>query len=329
MPKLNLFSTITFCFLSILSAHGQIAIDNTSDLPRLKKSTTYIVMPDTASAVSQPYKAIFQQYWTYTPIAFIEYKDIYEHLGPEASFFTLGNYTTTSTFVRVNDKGVRRKGGSYSNTHLYYELWVCDPKNLSKWQNRKKKTEEMPDKVKRIIGRVELYTDYLTLLWPENIYKSDYDGGGHIYNWGPGYLKNYLQSLMALLEAGQERSLYKSELNPQQLRNLKKQTLYVPDYVLVKFKKFSGDESTRHEESDIFKSYKLPYELVSTNALSQKIIDSTEPFYHLVYIKSSTDKYVSVYDSQTGELVYTSYTPISYNIKDDDIEKLAKAVRGE
>jgi hypothetical protein len=329
MSKLNLFSAITLCFLSIFSAHGQIAIDNITELPRLKKSTTYIVMPDTASSIAQPYKAIFNQYWTYTPIAFIEYKDIYKHLTPEASFFTIGNYSKKNTFVYHSQEDGRRTGGSYTNTHLYFELWMCDTEMLNKWQNRKKKTEEMPDKVKRTIGRVELYTDYLTLLWPENIYKSDYDGGGHIYNWGPGYLKNYLQSLRALLEAGQERSLFKGEQNLQQLRNLKKQTLYVPDYVLIKFKKFSGDESTRHEESDIFKPYKLPYELVSSSALNKKILESTEPFYYLVYIKSSTDKYVSVYNSQTGELVYTSYTPISYNIKDDDIEKLAKAVRGE
>jgi hypothetical protein len=126
MSKRILFSTLSLYFLSLFSAHGQIELDHISELPRLKKSTTYIVMPDTASGIAQPYKAIFNQYWTYTPIVFIEYKDIYEHLSPEASFFTLGNYTTTSTFVRVNENGVRRNGSSYNNTYLYYELWVCD-----------------------------------------------------------------------------------------------------------------------------------------------------------------------------------------------------------
>lgn len=121
MSKLTFLNTALLTCLCIFSAHGQIAIDNTSELPRLKKSTTYIVMPDTASAVAQPYKAIFQQYWTCTPIAFIEYKDIYEHLSPEASFFSLGAYSQTNTFVSVNDKGVRREGSSYTNTHLYYE----------------------------------------------------------------------------------------------------------------------------------------------------------------------------------------------------------------
>ncbi|MBK8966627.1 MAG: hypothetical protein IPM36_08060 [Lewinellaceae bacterium] len=66
--------------------------------------------------------------------------------------------------------------------------------------------------------------------------------------------------------------------------------------------------------------------MISNAELNRKIIEETEPFYYLVYIKSSTDKYVSVYNSQTGDLVYTTYTGISYNLKDKDLGKLESAV---
>lgn len=329
MSKLQFPALALLCCLCTFPAFSQISIGEKSAIQQLKKTTTYIVMPDTGSAVAQTYKAIFQQYWTVTPTAFIEYKDILEHLSPEASFFSIGGYTTTSTFVHMTERGGRREGLSYSNTHLYLELWMCDPELLQKWQNRKKKKEELPDKVKRIVARIELYTDFPTLAQPENIYQTDYDGGGHIYNWGPGYLKNYLQCLMQFLEAGSERSLFKAHSLPAQLKNLRRQTLYVPDYVLVKFNKFNGDESKRHEVSDLFGNYKLPYVLLSNAALNEKILADAEPFYYLVYIKSSTDKYLCVYNSRTGELVYTTYTPVSYNLKDKDLEKLAEAIKGK
>jgi hypothetical protein len=311
------------------SAFCQIAINNIDEIARLKKGITYIVMKDTGSAVAQPYKDIFRRYWTCSKIGFIEYKDILNYVSADASFFTIGGFTTTSTFVHMSKTFGQENGLSYDNTHLYYELWVCNQKELEKWKNRKKKKDELPDKVKVLISRIELYTDFETLSKPENIYQSDYDGGDHIRNWGPGYLKNYLQMLMPLLEKGEERSLYRSNADPQQLKNLRKDTLYIPDYLLIKFSKFSGDESKRHKEKELFGEYKLPYVLISNEALNKKILADTAPFYYLVYIKSSTDKYVSVYNSHTGELVYTTYAPMSYNLKEKDFEKLVNEIKGK
>ncbi|MCB9314635.1 MAG: hypothetical protein H6569_00710 [Lewinellaceae bacterium] len=326
MSKFRLFLQLSLCFLFALKAAGQISIDNVDEIGRLKKSITYVAMKDTASEVAQQYKAIFRKYWTISKVEFITYDDILNYVSDDASFFTIGGYTTTSTFMRMSAGGGQRPGLSYENTHLYYELWVTDPKVLEKWKNRKKKKDELPDSVKKIIGRIELYTDFETLAKPENIYQSDYDGGGHIYNWGPGYLKNDIQLLMALLGKDEKRWLFKSETDEKQIKKLKKETLYVPDYVLIKFNKFNGDESKRHDEKDLLSDYKLPYKLISNAELNRKIIEETEPFYYLVYIKSSTDKYVSVYNSQTGEMVYTTYTGISYNLKDKDFGKLENAV---
>lgn len=325
----KLTTLAVLCSLFTLPLAGQIALDNLNEIPRVKNGTTYIVMKDTAAAAAAPYKEIFRQYWTFSKIEFIQYKDILKFVAPDVSFFTIGGFTTTSTFVHMSSTGGRREGLSYDNTHLYLELWTCDPKELEKWQKKNKKKDDLPDKVKQVIGRIELFTDFPTLAQPDNIYKSDYDGDGHIRNWGPGYLKNYVQALMSLLEKGEKRWLYKGSSDPKQLKQLKQQVLYIPDYVLIKFNKFSGDESKKHEEQEIMAKYKYKYEIVSNTELNQKILDNSKPVFYLVYVKSSTDKYVSVYNSKTGDLIYTTYKPMSYNIKDDDLEDLSDAIKGK
>ena len=329
MSKIKFFILTGLFYLLCQQAWGQIAIANKAEIARLKNSMTYVVMQDTGSAAAQPSKDIFRRYWTCSKIGFVDYHDILDYVAPDVYFFTMGGFTTTSTFVHMTERGGLKQSSSYSNSHLYTELWFCDPKVLEKWKNRKKKKDELPDNVKRVIGRVELYTDYPTLAKPENIYQSDYDGDGHIRNWGPGYLKNDLQLLMTLLEKGEDRSLFKGNQDAKQLKNLRKDTLYIPDYVLIKFNKFNGDESKRHEEKELLGEYKLPYVLISNEALNEKIINSPQPFYYLEYVKSSTDKYVSVVNSQTGELMYSTYAPVSYNLKDKDLGKLADAIKGK
>lgn len=311
--------------LFTLPGYGQIAISNVKEIPRLKQGITYVAMKDTASTIAQTYKEVFR-YWTCSKVVFIQHKDILEYISPDASFFTIGGFTTTSTFTHMTNSGGTRPGLSYSTTNIYLELWVCDAKQLEKWKNRKKKKDELPESVKKIIGRIELYTDFPTLAFPEKIYDADYDGNGHIRNWGLGYLKIYLQLLMGLLEKGAEHSLYKGSSDTKQLRNLKKQTLYVPDYVLIKFNMFNGDESKRHEEKEILGDYKWPYQLIENEALNKKIMEEQQQIYFLVYVRSSTDKYISVFNSQTGDLIYTKYKPASYNIKDDDLKDLADEI---
>ncbi len=327
--KFQLFPIFFLFFLSTMPGYSQFSIDHINEIPRLKNGPTYVAMKDTASPIAQAYKEVFKQYWTCSKVTFIQYKDILKYMSADASYFTIGGYTTTSTFEHMTGTGLVKQGLSYDNTHLYFELWVCEPKALEKWQKRTKKKDELPDKVKQVIGRVELFTDFPSLSFPDKLYKADYDGDGHIRNWGLGYLKTDLQVLMSLLEKGAERTLYKGSTSPKQLKALKKQTLYIPDYVLISFNKFNGNETKRHKESELLGDYKLPYKLIGNDELNKKIMEDTEPFYYLVYIKSSTDKYVSVYNSQTGEQIYTDYTPISYNIKDKDFEKLADAIGGK
>ena len=120
-------------------------------------------------------------------------------------------------------------------------------------------------------------------------------------------------------------SLYAEYTNQKELKNLTKETLYIPDFTLVKLNKFNGDERKRHDLEDIMGDYEQKYKLIKTTELNQSILNN-QKMYYLVYVKSSTDKYISVINSQTGEIIYTRYTPLSYNIKSGDLKELNKAI---
>lgn len=215
------------------------------------------------------------------------------------------------------ENGSSKNGINYSTTHIYLELWTCED---NYFQSTKKK--DFADKNKVQVARIELFTDFMALSDPDLLFQSDYDGNGHIRNWGPGILKNQLQALIGFLNKNEPRKLFPAINNPTEIAKLKKEVLYVPDYVLIKFNKFTGNEAEKHTEKDVFEDYKFKYKLLSTAELNQKIVTDKTPFYYLIYIKSSTDKYITVFNSVTGEIIYSKYSPMSYNIKSGDLKNI-------
>lgn len=306
--------TVTFC------AKSQIAISNLSEIAKIKSGTTYIAMKDPNSEKNKEYINVFKSNWTISKFEFIKYSEIEKYLSPENSFLTIGGYETNTQFTKLYNNGSSKNGINYSNTHLYLELWTCD----EKYFQSKKKKKEFGNSDKIQVARIELFTDFEALSDPDKLFQSGYDGNGHIRNWGAGILKNQIQSLTSYLDKNEKRTLYSGIFNVKELKNLKKEVLYVPEYALIKFNKFTGDETKKHDEKDIFEDYKLKYKLISTDELNQKILSDKTAFYYLIYVKSSTDKYISVINSVTGEIIYSTYSPASYNIKSGDLKDLQK-----
>lgn len=319
ISKLKL--VLLFLIISI-GSKAQIAISNVDEIDKIKNTTTYIAMKDPNSKVGKEYAVIFQKYWTLSKIEFIKYSDIYKYLNTNSSFLTIGGYVTEVSSHMIYSDGSRSAGVDYAHTHIYLELWKCSDKFLSK----NKDPKDFKEKDKKQISRLELFTDFQTLMMPSNLYKSEYDTEGHVRNWGLGILKNHLQNLITNLKKGAEKKLYSEIINISEVKELSKQTLYIPDYVFNKFNMLTGDESKKHDVKDILNDYKFKYEVLSTQDLNKKIINDNSTFYYLQYIKSSTDKYVSVINSQTGEVIYSIYTPTSYNIKSGDFKDLSKVI---
>lgn len=278
------------------------------DLSKLKASKTVFVYRDSDDLEALE-KAI-REVWTLTEISFIPFSELKKVDLKNSSVFSIAG-------INTNVSGYS-SGMSYDNTHIYLNLWM---------QGRNKKGKQ----VKKSYCRVELhptYTDYANVTGQRSkdalryIYEE-----GTLKNWSIGFLKNYLKNVNDLLLAEEERWLFQTDNKNKELKKLKGKTLYVVDYAMVKFNKFSGDESKRHKEEKLFKSYPYKYQLIKAEDLSKKILESEKAFYYLVYVKSSTDKYIYVYNSETGAIVYSKYKGASYNLKDSDLKDLARAIK--
>jgi hypothetical protein len=318
-------SILTRSILSVMALHvaaqAQFEVKAPDALERVKDGTVYLAMKDPTTEKAKPFIDALREGWKLSKVDVIRYADIPSRLAPGASFLTFDGYVTTTQSMTMYADGSTRYGVKAENSYVYLSLWTCNPK---KFKDGKAPAE---DDVKVPLARVELYPDFPTLADPRNIYNTDADADGHLRNWTPGLLRSQLMTLSAYLQAGKKRSRFDGEEDIAALARLKTDTLYVPDYALVKFSAFTGDESKRHDAKDIFEDYPFAYRVMPVAELDAKLRTDANSFLYLSYVKSSTDKFVSVYDSRDGRMVYSDYSPTSYNIGSGDLKRLAKIIR--
>ncbi|HTB07647.1 MAG TPA: hypothetical protein VK806_11910 [Bacteroidia bacterium] len=334
---IGITALLLLCFAN--TSFAQVGVMNLDEIQRIKDGTTYIVMKDTGSPASQPYKDIFRKYWTISKFKFINDTDMDNHIELNAAFFTMHvfhpvtyhtMYTPTGYSTMHNNTAQNAAHENMNGTtlkvtgsFLYLLLWNYDE---DYFKRKKKKDPTSEDEVK--IGRVDLFADYKTLVTPDSIFYYNYDWAGHIRNWGPGFLKNYLQQLMIYLNGKKEVYYEKDDFtNKSEMAHLQTATLYIPDYTLTRYDPHNGNESQKTTALELFKEYHFPHKLISTQELNDKILNSTEPFYYLVYVKDCENKLVTIINSQTGEIVYSNYTKYSYNIKPSDFDDLNSVVK--
>lgn len=277
-----------------------------ADLSELKSTkTVFLYRKD--DKVEELEKAI-KSVWTLTEISLIPYSDIDKIDFSNTSIFSLGGFNTNTWNIS--------SGMNYDNTHIYLSLWMSAKEGKGK-------------KAKKTFCRIELhptFEDYTFVTTEDDAKIFNYlYSKATLKNWKTGFLKAYLQNVNDYLEKESERWLFLNEAD-KELKELSKKTLFIPDYLFVKFDMFSGDESKRLNTDKILKSYPYKYKILKADDLSDKILESTEAFYYLVYVKSSTDKYLTIYNSQTGKIVYSSYHPVSYNVKKSDFKTIAEAI---
>ena len=276
-------------------------------------------MKDPNSPIAKAYIDVFTEYWTFNEVKFIKHDEVEKYLAPDNSFFSIGNSHTEKKVTHMNE-GISSTTSVYAKNHVYFELWTCDEKYFGKESNKFDTSYTIQ------IARLELYTILDAAMSPILLTMSEYDGGGFIHNWSPGILKNDIQTLMTLLDRATVRSLDEKVLNLPQLKKLNTSTLYVPDYVLIKYNNLTGSESELLKEKVIFKNYELNYEIVSMDVLSKKIIEATGDFYYLILVKSEADKYINVINGHTGEIIYSDYAQQAYNINAGDLSKIVKTI---
>jgi len=282
---------------------------NTMELGLLQNTTTLFVYRDGDKPHVESLQKTLSEAWTYTPLEFISYDDYQSNVYEETySFLTLG-YTH-----RVKES---ETGANSFNTHFFLSLWR--PKGEERVNYAR--IEMHPDRIAYgfayLYAEIEEQRDTIVQVLYQSV---------PIKNWHISYLKNALQYTQHKLKAKESRGLYTDEKHDQ-LGYLKRYTLYVPDYCLEKYIAVKGNEPNRHDPSKLFAKYPYKYKIIPKEELDQLIMTADKPIYYLSYIKSSTMKFVNVLNSKTGELLYSESSTLSYNLKDKDLTRLAKAVK--
>lgn len=300
--------------IATMNRPGGISKD---DMTRFKKSTTLFTLPYKDYKQQQQFEAAIKSVWTITPFKIIRPDEMGKYMKDGGyAIFSFGGYMVTHG----------NTGPSATNMHLAYDLWMPEEKkNGNVKQN--------------YLARILIYPDNETFFTAmRNTGKRNDDFSAKmisyiyneaiIYNWSAGLLSGYLKKVNDNLAAHDERGPFTEETDKKALSALKSDTLYVPDYVNVKFNMFSGAEKMDEDEADdeLKRAYPFPVKMVSAERLDELIRDKSHPVKYLVYIKSSTDKFINVYESGTGALLYSRYVKLSYNFKNKDLSRLAKVI---
>jgi len=303
---------LPFLFLAVTTAlfsscdkkvYNSVRTYSISDaqLERLKGQTAVLVLPESEYTYIDDYKKLVSNAWKLTPIEVIRYSDLpkYSDISKYA-FFNMRGLRTTST----------SSTSSYSNTHYYL--------TLSSYYMKKKKMESDD------FCRIELYPDFKTT----NMTFSKKNDGDDLYqnatirNFTLPYILAYLQTIEKNVKAKTSPAVFE-EYTDQPLRSrLVRDTLYVPDQLLFSRNKFNGRETEKEE--NFFQSYKGPYRMIATKDLIEliKTRDAKKPLFLFEYVLSSSEKYVGVLEIHSGKIVYRRYTPMTYNLKAKDLEKI-------
>lgn len=150
--------------------------------------------------------------------------------------------------------------------------------------------------------------------------------GDAFYTYQLGMLKNNLQKIDNLIAREQTLWMYGTDKTPE-IKNLKKNTLFLPDYLKIKRNAFSFSNQGRDDKeiANLMEDYPYKYEFVSEQQLTDKILSGQE-IYYLKFTCVNGQKFVHVVNSKTGDMVYRDYGTMSYNIKSGDFKDLKKAI---
>ncbi len=283
------------------------------DMSKFKKSTTYFILQAKDYANQAAFQDAIAKVWKVTPFKIIQPNEMSNLDENKSSFFFFGGFAT-------------RSSNSGFHPHLSYDLFM-----LSK--NKKGKTEQnmfgkfllhLDGESYRFISR---YANGNSQRFSEKVIPFLFNEA-EMQNWSPLMLSGYLKVINDGLSTGTLRSVFEEYTNKEGIKALQNQTLYVPNYVNNKFNMFTGGEKdTEDDESDLKSAYAFPSQYVILADLEKAAKENNSGVYYLSYIKNSTDKYVSVFNSKTGEMLYTAYSPMSYNFKLKDLKRISAKVK--
>jgi len=300
---LNSHNTICQHLLKEFTAHESMLFSK-QEMDSIINTTTLFLLREQDMPNKMEFERAIDSVWNLTNIKVIGYNELDDYREGKYSYFILQSFN-----VNISpDNGI-----SCNFSHVFLTLKL-EPINY--WETLN-------------YCRIELFSDLRTMNTITSAHGGPLASLDSLYkfstlkNWNPGQLSLYLSDVQKNLDLSKREYLYKSETIIDTLQQLtKSDTLYVPDYVEVKYNRWNGDESEKHDFDKLFKHCPMTVKIISPSALWKKMT-ANQVNYIFDYVKSCTDNYVRIYSLQDGKM-YQAYRAMSYNLKSKDIKKIFK-----
>ncbi|MBS1526815.1 MAG: hypothetical protein JST19_14260 [Bacteroidetes bacterium] len=303
---------ITAMCISV-SVRAQVIVLQKNALDKIKNGHSHVIVTSLNFPRAHEFLAVFKKYWTVT-----------KGVDLQTAQATDGNLVSGDSYFILEEHTVKNNSGA-SAVYVYLNFGIPSERAV-------KKKKGWKEAVAISLAHIELSADLNTMVVGYLRGKElgfDFDGGGHLYHWGPGFLKNYLIQLNAMIQTSKEKDFAEAVTDKKQLQNLKTQTLYCPGDNLYRMGIFvKGDKASDIKE--LFEDYKYPYREVTDDELDKILLDDSKEIYYLLFVRNATGKLVAVVNSKTGAIIYSRYNEgtfsISSNLKSGDLKYLYKAI---
>jgi hypothetical protein len=316
-------ATIALVFF-FSNTYAQIGMPDDEQYANIKNQILYVEMNDTTSTANRQMVKAIRQGWTVSKLEFVTPQQMSKYLQPGNFFVSVEHDNTSFTFYREKTSAFgeikRTRSEDVNNDYFYLSFWTLD-KNFEADKGLKPKN-------KKRVARAELY---LKSIGTGNIdFSSSNIGSGgfqnEFLNGLPGYIKCIFQAVSNNISANKTVQLKKDIDAAPALVNLKKDTLYVPNYVYGPGGTMLPDEPENSANGRYMKklleSYSYPLRFIRRDELSNMIINATKPLYYFNYVQSSADKMISVVNGLTGEILYYNFNDKSYRPKAKNFKEL-------
>lgn len=301
-------------------------------LDKFKGTETIFVLSDIIDTAT--YEKILSDSWDITPYKLVS-RDNFNILE-----YIDGNYSFANLEGLHKEKQMK-SGGVAHYIYIYIKFYMLDTaslkKDISKLNKDSKKYIKKLNRAissnKENIARVDLFpkdTFLPTALTSETsvimdtIYTKDV-----FYNYKSGFLKNYFQKVNNQLKDGEEYWMYENDYLPE-LKKLANNTLFIPNYHLIKFNPWKMKASDNKEEfEEVLENYDHKFQFQDENEIDKRIL-SGEAFYYLRFVRVNSQKFIHIVNSKTGEIIYRNYVAgmlSSYNLKSRHINDINSKIK--
>ena len=327
---------LTFLFLlSCTYASAQINIgtfkknekSDKEQFQKFKKTTTIFVLSDVYE--KEQYEEILKETWNLTPYVLINHEDFnmldYMEEG-KYSFVTLSGERTQYNHP---EKGPQ--------IHVYYKLYfflfdLAKIKEDFSDDLKDKKINQISSDYRDGVANIRLFAERSYFFEAVEHTKEDLEKTFDkmftedvFHNYQIGILKNYFQAVNQLLK-DEARRFYLSEFTTTELKSLKIETLYIPEYV----KYINGNKKNSRSDkavNNLLATYKFEAELIDEKTLSQKILNG-EKIYYLRFSWFSGVRYIEIVNGETGEVIHQDKKFFqSKHLSSKQLKALNKAVK--